>query len=111
MAGVSELLMRPRKKIVAHRTSRADMKLLELETAEEILAEVFGVGVSDVEEMIKNHFEAQFEEAHHERDSYGRLSSDRKNCIFGLCGVSAFHRKTHSVVGDLHFRAAKSLVV
>jgi hypothetical protein len=51
-----------------------------------------------VEEMIKNHFEAQFEEAHHERDSYGRLSSDRKNCIFGLCGVSAFHRKTHSVV-------------
>jgi hypothetical protein len=44
MAGVFELLMRPRKKIVVHHTSRADMKLLELETAEEILAEVLGSG-------------------------------------------------------------------
>ena len=69
MAGVFELLMRPQKKAVIHRTSRADLKVLELETAKEILAEVFRVRVSDVwKEMIQNRFEAQFEEACHEED-------------------------------------------
>ena len=33
-------------------------KVLELETAKEILAEVFGVKLSDVDEMIENRFQA-----------------------------------------------------
>jgi len=78
---------------VVNHTSRGDLKVLELETAKEILAEVFRVRVSDVEEMIKNRFEAQFEEALHEGDGYGRVGSGWKNCIFVLCGLSAFHRK------------------
>ena len=60
MAGVLEQLIRSQKRAVVHRSSRADMKVLELETAKEILAEVFRVRISDVEEMIQN----RFEEAH-----------------------------------------------
>jgi len=56
MAGVLEQLIRPQKKAM-HRSSRADMKVLELETAKEILAEVFRVRISDVDEMIQNRFE------------------------------------------------------
>jgi hypothetical protein len=59
MAGVLEQLIRPQKKAM-HRSSRADRKVLELETAKEILAEVFRVRISDVDEMIQN----RFDEAH-----------------------------------------------
>ena len=37
---------------------QCDPKALELETAKEILAEVFKVRLSDVDEMIQNRFEA-----------------------------------------------------
>ena len=37
---------------------QCDPKALELETAKEILAEVFRVRLSDVDEMIQNRFEA-----------------------------------------------------
>jgi hypothetical protein len=67
MAGVLEQLIRPQKKAM-HRSSRADMKVLELETAKEILAEVFRVRISDVDEMIQNRFEAHCEEARYEED-------------------------------------------
>ena len=40
-----------------HFISRVDPKALELETAKEILAEVFSVRIADVEEMIKSSFE------------------------------------------------------
>lgn len=36
-----------------------DMKALELEAAKEILAEVFRVRLSEVDEMIQNRFEAE----------------------------------------------------
>jgi hypothetical protein len=68
MAGVFELLLRPQKRAVAHRASREDLKVLELETAKEILAEVFRIKVSDVEEMIQNRFEAHSEEVRCEDD-------------------------------------------
>jgi len=42
MAGVLEQLIRPQKRAVVHRSSRAVLKVLELETAKEILAEVGG---------------------------------------------------------------------
>jgi predicted enzyme related to lactoylglutathione lyase len=52
MAGVLEQLIRPQKKAM-HR----DLKAMELETAKEILSEVFGVRLSEVDEMIQNRFE------------------------------------------------------
>jgi hypothetical protein len=68
MAGVLEQLIRPQKRAVVHRASRADIKVLELETAKAILAEVFRIRVSEVDEMIQNHFEAHYEEARYEVD-------------------------------------------
>ena len=53
MAGVFEKLIKSHK-----RAMQCDPKALELETAKEILAEVFKVRLSDVDEMIKNRFEA-----------------------------------------------------
>ena len=52
MAGVLGQLIRPQKKAMH------DLKAMELETAKEILAEVFMVRISEVEEMIQNRFEA-----------------------------------------------------
>ncbi len=52
MAGVFEQLIRPQNKAV-HR----DLKAMELEAAKEILAEVFRVRISEVDEMIQNRFE------------------------------------------------------
>jgi hypothetical protein len=53
MAGVFELL-RPQKRAVVH----CNPKALELQTAKEILAEVFRVRLSEVDEMIQNRFRA-----------------------------------------------------
>ena len=58
MAGVLEQLIRPQKRAVVHCTSRMNPKALELQTAKEILAEVFRVRISEVDEMIQNRFEA-----------------------------------------------------
>jgi hypothetical protein len=55
MAAVFDLL-RPRKMAIFHDTFRKDAKALELETAKEILAEVFGIRISEVDEMIANRF-------------------------------------------------------
>jgi hypothetical protein len=52
MAGVLEQLFRPQKTVVQ------DRRAMELEAAREILAEVFGVKLSEVDEMIENHFQA-----------------------------------------------------
>jgi hypothetical protein len=53
MAGVLEQLVSPQKKAVVYR----DPKRLELQVAREILAEVFGVRLSEVDEMIQSRFE------------------------------------------------------
>jgi len=63
MAGVLEQLLRPQKRAVVHRTSRMNPKALELQTAKEILAEVFRVRLSEVDEMIQNRFEAASSES------------------------------------------------
>lgn len=65
MAGVLEQLIRPQKRVVVH----CNPKALELQTAKEILAEVFKVRISDVDEMIKNRFdEVSTQEARCEKD-------------------------------------------
>jgi hypothetical protein len=51
MAGVLGQLLRPQKKAMSQ-------KAMELEVAREILAEVFRVRLSEVDEMIQNRFEA-----------------------------------------------------
>ena len=51
MPGVLEQLLRPQKKAMSQ-------KAMELEAAREILAEVFQVRLSEVDEMIQNRFEA-----------------------------------------------------
>jgi hypothetical protein len=60
MAGVLERVRRPQKRIAEElrhsRTRRVDPKTLELQAAKEILAEVFDVVISDVEEMIRNRY-------------------------------------------------------
>ena len=52
MAGVLEQLIKPHKKAMH------DLKAMELEIAKEILAEIFRVRLSEVDEMIQNRFEA-----------------------------------------------------
>ena len=55
MAGVLEQIRRPRRKLVRDNVSTAkiDQKVLELQTAMEILAEVFNTDVSEIDEMLK----------------------------------------------------------
>jgi hypothetical protein len=52
MAGVIKRPFRPRKEIVL------DRRIMELQAAKEILAEVFMIRIQDVDEMIQNRFEA-----------------------------------------------------
>lgn len=62
MAGVLEQLIRPQKKAMSQ-------KAMELEVAREILAEVFGVRLLEVDEMIQNRFdEVSSQEACGEND-------------------------------------------
>ena len=60
MAGVLERIGWPQKKLVVVYSSSApkvDLRVLELQAAKEILAEIFGVRNSDVEEMIQNRYD------------------------------------------------------
>jgi hypothetical protein len=59
MAGILERIHWPQKRALGDSTLalKVDRRILELRTAKEILAEIFGVGVSDVEEMILNRYE------------------------------------------------------
>jgi hypothetical protein len=54
MAGVLEQLIRSQQKTIYQ-----DQKAMELEAAKEILAEVFKVRLSEVDEMIRCRFEAE----------------------------------------------------
>lgn len=59
MAGVLERIRWPQKKLVVVHSSSAlkvDPRILELQAAKEVLAEVFGVRISDVDEMIQNRY-------------------------------------------------------
>jgi hypothetical protein len=64
MAGVLEMIRWPQKRaaVALDPLPRVNPKILQLEAAKEILAEVFQVGVSDVDEMILSRYEVHFEE-------------------------------------------------
>ena len=72
MAGVLERIRWPQKRTVIGNSSsapRVDLRVLELQAAKEILAEVFRVRVSEVNEMILSRFEeASIQEACPEED-------------------------------------------
>ena len=60
MAGVLERIRWPQKRVVIGHSSSApkvDLRVLELQAAKEILAEIFRVRISDVEEMIQNRYD------------------------------------------------------
>jgi hypothetical protein len=60
MAGVLEGIRWPQKWRVIGYSSlspKVDLRVLELQAAKEILAEVFRVRISDVEEMIQNRYD------------------------------------------------------
>jgi hypothetical protein len=66
MAGVLERIRWPQKKLVVGLSSSApkvDLRVLELQVAKEILAEIFGARISDVEEMIQIRYEVVCSEA------------------------------------------------
>lgn len=65
MAGVIDRLIWPQK------TVAQDRRAMELDAAREILAEVFGVKLSDVDEMIENRFQAGFKGSPKEADGLG----------------------------------------
>jgi hypothetical protein len=60
MAGVLEKIRWPQKKLVVRHspsTPKVDLRTQELQAAKEILAEIFGVRISDVEEMLQNRYD------------------------------------------------------
>jgi hypothetical protein len=60
MAGVLKRIRWPQKRaIIGHSFSapKVDLRVLELQIAKEILAEIFWVRISDVEEMIQNRYD------------------------------------------------------
>ncbi len=80
MAGVFELIKRPQRRLVGHsiNAQRADPRAVELQAAMEILAEVFSIRPSEVEEMIRLRSEEreQWPEQFYLRDNFnvGRLN-------------------------------------
>jgi hypothetical protein len=63
MAGVLEQIIGSKGRLVRHsgKAPWVNPKVLELQTAKEILAEVFGVRISDVEEMLQLRCEVEVE--------------------------------------------------
>ena len=65
MAGVLERLMGPQtqRRLVkrSEKSPRVDSKALELQTAMEILAEVFCIRISEVEEMLQQRSEVEIQ--------------------------------------------------
>ena len=55
MAGVLERMLGSKRRLIGYsgKAPWVNPKVLELQTAKEILAEVFGVRISDVEEMLQ----------------------------------------------------------
>lgn len=63
MAGVLEQLRRPRRKLVRVSVPLAEInpKVLELQAAKEILAEVFGINMSEIDKVLKLRCEERLE--------------------------------------------------
>ncbi|VVB72231.1 Uncharacterised protein [uncultured archaeon] len=71
MTGVFERIIWQNKRSEVIRSRRGDRKVQELETAKEILSEVFSVKISDVDEMIRNRYSQDAYWAEN-RESFGQ---------------------------------------
>lgn len=60
---VLELIRKPNKQLAEDGASisKVDKRALQLQAAVEILSEVFGIGIQDVEEMLKERYEEKVE--------------------------------------------------
>ena len=73
---------------------------MELEAAREILAEVFGVKLSEVDEMIENRFQAGEVERRSREDGCGRRSfgwKDEAACLFAWSLLQLHPAGSHSL--------------
>jgi hypothetical protein len=63
MAGVLEQIRRPRRQWVRGRITlpKTDERVLELQAAMEILAEVFGIDMSEIDIMLKQRYEEKLQ--------------------------------------------------
>ena len=63
MAGVLEHIRRPRRQLIGCNASMpgTNPKVLQLQAAKEILAEVFGIRPSEIDEMLKLRYEERLE--------------------------------------------------
>jgi hypothetical protein len=68
MAAVHEPQKRPPARLVVHCSTISSQKALMLEAAREILAEVFGIRLSEVDEMIQSRFQNSDKKAPGEDD-------------------------------------------
>jgi hypothetical protein len=86
MAGVLEYILRPRRHLVRDDLSEAkiDPKVLELQAATEILAEVFCTDVSEIGEMLKRRYDEGTHESY--RCAGQRQSLLKRQC----CGTEAW---------------------
>jgi hypothetical protein len=75
MAGVFELIKGSQRQLVGRHgaVSRADSKALELQAAMEILAEVFRVRLSEVDEMIQGRLEEPTWQSNETRDRWPEM--------------------------------------
>jgi hypothetical protein len=63
MAGVLEQLRRPRRQLISCNVPmpRVNPDVLQLQAAKEILAEVFGIRISEVDEILKQRHEEKMD--------------------------------------------------
>ncbi len=75
MAGVFERILPPQKQLVGRHGAvlRRDPKALELQAAMEILAEVFKVRLSDVDEMIQGRLEESAWQSNEKKDLWPEM--------------------------------------
>lgn len=75
MAGVFELITGPQRQLVGNHgvVPRANLRALELQTAMEILAEVFSVRLSEVDEMIQDRLEESTWQSNEKKELWAEM--------------------------------------
>jgi hypothetical protein len=83
MARTFEQILRPRRQVVKCNAiaAKIDQKVLELQAAMEILSEVFDTNISEIELMLKQHYEADMKVP---QSSY-RLARHQGSFLKHLC--------------------------
>ena len=90
MAGVLERILGSKRRLVRHseKAPWVNPKVLELQTAKEILAEVFGVRISEVEEMLQQRCEVEVQSCSREEGLWQESFCLVVNAQANLCYIS-----------------------